>query len=394
MKTISVLLTGLLLLENPPSVGVDLASGVKRGQDTLYQLDYTAAERIFQELVTKYPNDPTGYAFLAITYWNLLLRAAGNHALDDYATPTPFTKGQTYKPIEKETKRFREANDKVITLCDRLLKDNPNHVKALYFKGVAYENLAGEAVAITKSSGSAFNHGRKAKGLHEEVLELDPTFVDAKMSIAVYEFAKATLPWSIKWIAFLLGIRGNKEEALAKLQEVIDKGMYRSLDAQVVMALLHSWKGDPKESIRIFENLAQQYPMNYLIDINMAAIYDIALNNPKSSLLVYQRLAEDLDKKAPGLFPGEVHYRIGKAQFKLRDYTLSLASLERALTLPQGERETSTLCFYYMAQIHEQRGDLERALEQYQMVLQYKGPRKVLEEEIRTAGKKLRTLRK
>ncbi len=394
MKTASVIIALLLLLVNSSLRGVDLTSGVRRGQDALYRLDYSAAKEIFEELVRNYPDDPTGYAFLAITYWNQLLRAAGNHATDDYATPTPFTKGSTDKPIDEETKRFKEANDKVINLCERLLEKNPKHVKALYFKGVAHENLAAEAVAITKSSGSAFTNGRKAKGLHEDVLALDPDFVDAKLSIAVYEFAKATLPWSIKWIAFLLGIRGDKEEALAKLREVAEKGLYRRLDAQVVMALLHSWKGDPKESIRILESLARQYPMNYLIDINMAAIYEISSKDPKSSLRVYQQLAKDLDKKAPGLSAGEVYYRIGKTQFNLRDYSLALESLERALTLPQGERETRPLCNYYMAQIYEQRGDGDEALAHYRRVLDYNEPQKVLEEEIKSANKKIKALQK
>lgn len=393
MRATTALLTGLFLAVKP-SFGGDLASGVERGQEALYQLDYAAAEKIFQKLADEFPNDPTGYAFLAITYWNQLLRAAGNLATDDYATPTPFTKGKTHKPIDEETKRFRDANDKVIDLCDQILEEDPKHVKALYFKGVAHENFAGEAIAITKSSGRAFTHGRKAKGLHEQVLELEPTFVDAKVSIAVYEFAKATLPWSIKWITFLLGMRGDKEKALANLQEVIDKGVYRSLDAQVVMALLHSWKGDANEAIRIFKSLARQFPMNYLIDINMAAIYETALNDRESALRIYQSLAEDLENKAPGLASGEVYYRIGKTQFYLRDYSMALESFKRARRLPQGESETSPLCSYYMAQIYLQKGDTESAIEHYGYVEQYKGPKEALKDEKKTAGKQLKKLRK
>jgi tetratricopeptide (TPR) repeat protein len=279
-------------------------------------------------------------------------------------------------------------------LCEQLLEEDPENVKALYFKGVGHENLAGEAVAISKKRGAAFNHGRTAKGLHERVLELDPEFVDAQLSIAVYEFAKATLPWSIKWIAFLLGMRGNKEEALEKLQEVVEKGKYRNLDAEVVMALLHSWKGDPQQSIRIFESLARKFPSNYLIDINMAAVYDIVLKDPQSSLRVYQKLADDLDKKAPGLFPGEVYYRIGKTQFTLNDYTPALESFKKAKEMPQGEQETSPLSSYYMGQIHQQRGETAKALAHYQRVLEYKGPQEPIKAELKEAKKRIKKLSK
>jgi tetratricopeptide (TPR) repeat protein len=394
MRLVAALLLTFFLPTTLVAGEVDLVSSIQRGQMALYRLDYEGAEKIFQELTVNYPNDPAGFAFLAITHWNLLLRAAGNHALDDYATPTPFTKGQTYKPIDVETKKFREANQAVIRLCDRLLEENSENVKALYFKGVAHENLAGEAVAILKSGTSAFSHGRKAKGLHEKVLELDSDFVDAKLSIAVYEFAVATLPWSFKWIAFLIGMRGDKEKALAKLQEVAEKGRYRQLDARVVMALLHSWKGDPKESIRIFKGLAEEFPENYLIDINMAAVYGVVLKDLKSSLRVYQELADNLDSKAPGLGSGEVYYRIGKTQYDLAEHSMALESLQKAQKLPQLERETRFLCSFYMAQIYERRGEWEKARKHYQKTLEYDGRMDVLKKEIKEAGKKLKQLRK
>jgi len=179
---------------------------VREGQDAIYRLDYATAERIFQQTITENPDSPVGYGMLSITTWNELLFAAANQALDDYATPTPFTKGRTHKNVNQEIKRFREANNNLLTVCEKILENNPKDVLALYFRGLAYENLSAEAIVITKNRGSAISNGRKAKNIHEQVLELDPNFVDANVSIAGNEFAKATLPWSIKWLAFLVGM--------------------------------------------------------------------------------------------------------------------------------------------------------------------------------------------
>ncbi len=388
------LLSWLCLASMPTllSVEPDPPGKLERIQSAIYRLDFSLAEVLSRELVAEQPDNPEGFAFLAITKWNVLLQAAGNLALDDYATPTPFSKGRSYKRIEQESSEFEAANDALLEVAKRVLQEDPSNVKALYFEGLAYENSSVSAFAIRKETGQGVNWGRRAMSVHKEVLKLDPQFVDAKLSLATGEFAAATLPWSVKWLAFLLGYRGDKEEALEKLEEVIESGVYRKLDAQVVMAVLNAWKGDANKAVEAFRSLGQRFPENYLIDINVAAIYEgDRLGNRKAALAVYENLLKQLGKKAPGLEAGEVHYRIGKTYFGLREYSKALDSFQQVLASKVVEQETVPLSHYYMALIHERQGAKEKARGHYRKVLQYPGPERVLEEEISRARKKARS---
>jgi tetratricopeptide (TPR) repeat protein len=99
-----------------------------------------------------------------------------------------------------------------------------------------------------------------------------------------------------------------------------------------------------------------------------------------------------LDKKAPGLFPGEVYYRIGKTQYRLNDHSIALESLQKALAEPQGERETAPLSSFLIAKIYDQRGNPSAALEHYRQVLEYGGPQKVLRNELKEARKRIKKL--
>jgi len=366
---------------------------VREGQDAIYRLDYATAEKIFQQIIAENPDSPVGYGMLSITTWNELLFAAANLALDDYATPTPFTKGRTHKNVNQEIRRFREANNNLLTVCEKILENNPKDVLALYFRGLAYENLSAEAIVITKNTGRAISNGKKAKNIHEQVLKLDPNFVDANVSIAGNEFAKATLPWSIKWLAFLVGIRGSKERAFQKLELVSEKGKYRQLDAQVVLALLHSWKGDPRQPLAIFENLREKYPQNYLFDINLAAIYQLKFNDAQSALEIYQQLLKTLPDKAPGLHAGEVYLRIGKTYVQLREYSLALQAFNKVLEESKGEIETEPLAYFHMAQIHDERGDKDQAIEYYRQVLNYSVPEESLKDTMKEARRRLQRLK-
>jgi len=366
---------------------------VREGQEALYRLDYAKAENIYKQLIEEHPDSPVGYGMLSIATWNQLLFAASNLALDDYASPTPFTRGRTYKNITQETQRFRKANDNLLALCEKLLKENPQDALALYFEGLAYENLAAEAIVITKSRGTAFTYGRKANSVHKKVLELDPDLIDAQVSIAGNEFAKATLPWSIKWLAFLVGIRGDKEQAFERLERVAQEGRYRQLDAQVLLAVLHSWKGDVLKPVAIFRDLREKYPQNFLFDINLAAIHQFNLNDAESALGIYQQLLENLSTKAPGLLAGEVHLRIGSAYLQLGQHDLALQAFTQALQEPKGEMETAPLAYFHMAQIHEQRGEKDQAIEYYQQVVKDSVPENTLKEILKEARRRLNRLK-
>jgi len=395
MRNFVVLLS--VYLSMGPLLGGQELSGldrrVREGQDALYRLDYAQAENIFKQLIEENPDSPVGYGMLSIATWNQLLFAASNLALDDYASPTPFTKSRTYKNITQETQHFREANDNLLALCKKLLDNNPQDTLALYFEGLAYENLAAEAIVITKSRGTAFNYGRKANSVHKKVLELDPDLVDAQVSIAGNEFAKATLPWSIKWLAFLVGIRGDKEQAFARLERVAQNGKYRQLDAQVLLAVLHSWKGDPLKPVAIFQDLREKYPQNFLFDINLAAIHQFNLNDAETALGIYQRLLKNLSSKAPGLHAGEVNLRIGLAYLQLGQHSLALQAFTQVLKEPKGEMETAPLAYFHMAQIHERRGEKDQAIEYYQRVLEDSVPQITLKDTLKEARRGLNRLK-
>lgn len=367
-----------------------IAQGVRSVVDSLYRLDYPGAEAACRRMIRENPDHPGGYGMLATVALNELLFAAKNLAIDDYATPNPFVGEPTDKKIDSWRAKFLQAIADLQRVCDRRLAAKPNDTVALYFRGLAFENLATEAIAVDKDNGQAIKHGKTARNLHERVLRLDPGFVDANVSLAVHEFAAATLPWSIKWLAFLLGIRGNKDKALARLSDVAEHGTYRRMDARVLLALLHSWKGDPQRAVAIFERLRGEFPQNYLSDINLAAIYALRLDQPQRALEVYRQLLRDLPRKAPGIHPGEVYYRIGKTYRQLGDFNHAAQAFQAALEHPCGEAETKALSHFQLAEIHRLKGETSQARRHYQAVLDYRGPDTNMRDELETARRQLR----
>ncbi len=164
-------------------------------------------------------------------------------------------------------------------------------------------------------------------------------------------------------VGLLVGIRGDKEQAFERLERIAQKGKYRQLDAQVLLAVLHSWKGDPLKPVAIFQDLREKYPQNFLFDLNLAAIHQFNLNDAESALGIYQQLLENLPSKAAGLLAEEVYLRIALAYLQLGQHSLALQAFTQVLQEPKGEMETAPLAYFHMAQIHEQRGEKDQAID-------------------------------
>ncbi len=349
--------SGVLAQGGHPPVQVIL-----EGQEAIYRLQYERARQIFLKARNDYPNSPVGYGMLSVLAWNQMLFESSNLALDDYSTPSPFVKARTRKPIAAASRRFHEANDALLAKCAQLLSRDPNDARALYFQGLAYENLAAEAIVILKEKTTASSYGRRAKRIHERVLQLDSRLDDAKVSLAAYDYATANLRGIYRILLFW--IWGNEDRAFEYLKEVAEKGEYRRYDARLLLGLMKAWKGKREyaaQAAEVFEGLRRQFPENFLLDLNLAAIYE--KNDPKAALRVYESLLQALPSKTPGLPPAEVWLRIGRSQYRLRNYTQALDAFQKGLGGHPREKETAPLCQYYSGLIHESQGDRARAIE-------------------------------
>ena len=159
----------------------------------------------------------------------------------------------------------------------------------------------------------------------------------------------------MKKIVITGGPCAGKTTVIEKLQEVTDKGIYRASDALLVMGYLEAWKGDPEKAVAHFNRLREMYPRNFLLDICVAVAYENAAEDPKSAIQIYQELLRNLPLKAPGIYPAEIHLRIGKNYVELRDYSLALEHFQKALDTNHRALETKPLAYYNMARIHEDR---------------------------------------
>jgi len=98
-------------------------------------------------------------------------------------------------------------------------------------------------------------------------------------------------------------VGGDKKGALAKLEDVSAKGVFRATDAKVVMALLEAVEGRPQRAISLFHSMRKSHPRNFMYDISLALGVSGSRKGSKSAIRVYEELFERLPNRSPGIQP-------------------------------------------------------------------------------------------
>ncbi|GAB4229572.1 MAG: hypothetical protein Kow00109_00880 [Acidobacteriota bacterium] len=271
------LLMGALVTASVAAEGLrtpEFLEQIQPGFDDLFNLEYERAWRRFNDLRERWPEHPGPPLYAAATVWLRELYRRQDLDLERFLSPGYFAEKTAHRMPADEERKFAELIAEAQQRCDKLLERDPGDLEVRYFQGAIEGILASFAVTIHHSVSDAFSHGKRAYRLHSEVLEADPTFYDAYMSVGLYEYVVDNLPWYIKWLAVLVGYRGSEERGFEYLQLAATRGVFVKDDAKVLQMVLFVREKRFHDALRIAQELHTRYPANWLLHLNQAQILE------------------------------------------------------------------------------------------------------------------------
>jgi len=256
--------TAVVALHGPPRDPLTEA-----GFDHFYDMEYERAQREFESVLQKRPNDPFAVNHLLTAVLMRDLYETGAMNTGDYANDSFI--GHAPRPTDQKVKdRIKELAHRAEVLEEQELKANPKDVNALYCRGVTRAQFAVYTGLIERAWFSALRNAVGARHDHEHVLELDPDYVDAKMVVGTHNYVVGNLPWSVKVAAALAGLSGSKEKGLEYLREVARSDGENSQDAKVILTLFLRREHQYDEALGYMRELAAKYPRNHLFPTEVA----------------------------------------------------------------------------------------------------------------------------
>jgi len=354
----------------------------RSGLEALYNLDYDKAQKDFKEIAQRFPNHPAGYQLQAARLWIKTLYESRRLQVSLYSSESFYSTSDD-KVDPKIVNEFRSLTREAKRISDAKLKADPTNIEALDFLANTEGLKASFEEAVERRHYAALKDGNDAVNRHREVLKLDPKYIDAQITIGLYEYVVGSLPLPIKIVAGVTGFRGSKKRGLTMLEQVAKEGRWARDDAKTVLVLLYTRERRFADVIPITRELSEKYPKNYLYRLETAdALVALAAqkrkaNDPNGAAqaekeafatfdeLVRDRAVRDASTHALDL----IHFKYGEA--------LSVAGLpDRAAKeflattkVDRAEPGLVTMAYLYAGRSFDTAGKRDEALTQYKQVL-------------------------
>ena len=354
----------------------------RSGIEALYNLDYDKAQKDFKEITSRFPNHPAGYQLQAAGVWAKTLYESRRLQGSLYSSESFYSSGDD-KVDPKIVTEFRNLTREAKRLSEAKLKQDPKNIDALNFLAATEGLKASFEEAVERRHYAALKDGNDAVNSHREVLKLDPTYVDAQLTIGLYEYVVGSLPLPIKLVAGIGGFRGSKKRGLTLLEQVASGGKWSKDDAKTLLMLLYTREKRFADVVKITRELSEKYPRNYLYRLETAdALVSLAAQKRKANDttgaaqaekeafatfddLLRNRAVRDASTRALDL----IHFKYGEA--------LSVAGLpDRAAKeflattkVERAEPGLVTMAYLYAGRSFDTAGKRDEALVQYKQVL-------------------------
>jgi tetratricopeptide (TPR) repeat protein len=347
---------------------------IRQGIHAIYQMDYAGAAKNFQTMIREAPDDPAGYAYLAMTYWVEELSGKQELSIDRFASSDFFTEAPNYRPtVNPEVERkFREVNQQAIEKAQRRLQSNPRDQETLYVHGLAWQNLASFESALKRNWWPSVRAGAKTFRDHRELLRRDPEFHDARLAIGVYEYVAGSLGWSVKWLAFLLGYHGSKTEGKRQLRLAVEKGTLAADDARLILILIDTREKNYQAAFDHLAELKGKYPRNYLVPLDMGGMA-LLMKQPGKAVSIYREMLDALDRRPSrytGLEKPLLYNRMGFALRQEGELAAAAGWFDKSLEESDPAARTATVARLELGKTLDLLGRRGEALNLYQAVLQ------------------------
>ena len=354
----------------------------RNGLDALYNIDYDKAERDFKEIVKLFPNHPGGYQLLAARVWIKTLYESRRLQGSLYSSENFYTSGDD-KVDPKIITEFRNFTREAKRLAEAKLKQDPKNIEARDFLANTEGLKAAFEEAVERRHFAALRDGNDAVNHHREVLKLDPKYIDAQITIGLYEYVVGSLPLGIKIIAGATGYRGSKKRGLAMLEQVAREGRWAQDDAKTVLVLLYRREKRFDDVLKLTRELSAKYPRNYLLRIETAdALVSIAevkrsqkdvagaAQAEKEAFATFEevlrdRTMRDVAARALDL----IHFKYGEVLMTAGHHDRAAKEFLAATKVDRGEAGLITMAHLYAGWSFDVAGKRDEAVAQYKEVL-------------------------
>jgi len=171
---------------------------------------------------------------------------------------------------QSDQEQFSKAIERAMELSKARIEKNPKDTAALYALGVSHGMKANYDSMVRKAWLDALHNVQAARKLHNQVTEIDPNFVDARLIQGLHDYIIGSLPFGWRMLGGIAGFHGDRARGLRTLKLVSEQGSVNRIDAGMLLSAIYRREKQQTEAIAILNRLIPIAPRNFLLRLELA----------------------------------------------------------------------------------------------------------------------------
>ena len=352
------------------------------GCEALFNLDYKTARADFFEIIRLFPQHPAGPQYMASALLFETLYKMRRLQTSLYSKKSFYSNSED-KADPNIVREFRTFTREAQLLAEARLKQYPKDTEALFFLGSVAALKASFEEAVERRHIAALRDGSEAVERHRQVVKLDPTYIEAELTIGMYDYVVGSLPMPVKLLAGVFGAKGSKSRGLSTIERVAKSGKSARDQARTLLVLLYMREQRYGEAAEQARQLSVKYPRNYLYRLEtadalvsqatMANRADNASTDAdpaREAFAIYEALLHDKEVAGTAACLKDlIHFKYGEALFKIGRTERAAAEFLAAAKTEGADERLATMAYLYAAKALDAGNKRAEAVAQYRLVL-------------------------
>jgi len=217
----------------------------REGIDSLMRLEFEKATRVFKRLGSTYPDYPLLGVLSASVYW----------------VKAEASQGKEQKPA------WEEASVQLARAIEIATKGVTKYPNSYLWKlNLGMANFYAGRVEIERQNlFKAIRYARKGRDILRDLVKERPDVEDAYFVLGVYEYLAGSVPRSLRWITYILDIRGERALGIQYLKRATAGAEVMAPEAArmlLVAAALEPDYNQPCSYLLLARDTRRKYPQN------------------------------------------------------------------------------------------------------------------------------------
>jgi tetratricopeptide (TPR) repeat protein len=235
-----------------------------------YNLEFPACYARLDEAARLDPGDPAPPRAIAAVTWMEILFSQGAATFEAFTGQA--SKKDVIRPVPplELVSRFKSQIARALQLAEARLA-RVGDADAHYQMGATTALSAIYYATVEGRTTGGLREGRRAVKEMELARKLAPARHETGLVLGISEYTISTLSFGYRFVAGIVGLSGDRDEALKRLEEAASPGAETEADALLVLMVIHNREGNRALAAERLARLQARFPHNRLLWLNAAA---------------------------------------------------------------------------------------------------------------------------